>query len=138
MHERRVSPTPLTKSQRAGDASPLVRGFFIFTLICSLLFGSSFAFGSDVQSSEYLRAKIVAFVLRQDLNNLHFSHKKIDDALSKEAFSQYLKQLDAQKLLLLKEDVGKLSVYSSKIDDEINRGTFELPVRATDILARRA
>lgn len=122
---------------RAGRNSVLFRGVVLLAIIFSLCVGS-FAYGSEAQSPDYLRAKVLAFVLRQDLSNLHFSHKKIDDTFSKEAFSQYLKQLDGQKLLLLKEDVEKLSVYSTMIDDEIKSGTFDLPLLAADILARKA
>lgn len=123
---------------RAGGYSKLFRGVVLLAVIFSLYSAVSFAYPSEAQSPEYLRARVLAFVLRQDLSNLHFSHKKIDDTLSKEAFSQYLKQLDGQKLLLLKEDVEKLSVYSTLIDDEIKSGTFDLPLLAADILARRA
>jgi carboxyl-terminal processing protease len=136
--EKRVPHTPLSKEQRAGNNTLLLRGFLVFALIFSLFAGRTFASASAPQSSEYHRAKVLAFVLRQDLSNLHFSHKKIDDTLSKDAFSQYLKQLDGQKILLLKEDVEKLSFYSTKIGDEINKGTFELPLLVADILAKRA
>ena len=116
----------------------LFRGVVLLAIIFSLCSGGSFVYGDEAQSPDYLRAKVLAFVLRQELSNLHFSHKKIDDTLSKEAFSQYLKQLDGQKLLFLKEDVEKLSVYSAMIDDEVKSGTFDLPLLAADILARRA
>lgn len=127
----------MTKALRAANTSPLLRGFLILVLILSF-FGGTLSYGSEAENHEYLRAKVLAFVLRQDLSNLHFTHKKIDDTLSKEAFSQYLKQLDGQKLLLLKKDVEELSVYSDKIDDEINSGAFELPQLAAAILAKRA
>src|SRR5512139_146250 len=125
-------------TMRAERNGVLFKGVVLLAIILSLCSGGSFAYGNEAQSPDNLRARTLAFVLRQDLSNLHFSHKKIDDALSKEAFSQYLKQLDGQKLLLLKEDVEKLSVYSALIDDEIKSGTFELPLLASDILARRA
>jgi len=87
---------------RAGTKSAVLRVLVLFALVFSLRVNGPLAYGSGTQGPEYQRAKILAFVLRQDLSNLHFSHKKIDDALSNEAFSQYLKQLDSQKLLLLK------------------------------------
>src|SRR5512139_475579 len=124
-------------TMRAERNGVLFKGVVLLAIILSLCSGSSFAFGNEAQSRDNLRARTLAFVLRQDLSNLHFSHKKIDDTLSKEAFSQYLKQLDGRKLLLLKEDVKKLQVYSEAIDDEMNKGSFELLYLASDILAKR-
>ncbi len=86
----------------------------------------------------YQRAKVLGYLLRYDLGNLHFSHKKIDDELSKNAFTLYMKQLDSQKRFFLKEDVKKLAVYTKAIDDEIKSGNYELPDLATSILLRRA
>ncbi len=110
----------------------------LLIVVLSLFFSGNSVWAYEAQGPEYQRAKILASMIRQDLTKLHFSHKKIDDALSREAFSQYLKLLDGRKLLLLAQDVKKLSVYSEMIDDEINNGTFELPLLASDILGRRA
>ncbi len=123
-------------SSRKG--SYLLRRVVVLAVVLSLFVTQNFVYAYEAQGPEYQRAKVLASVIRLDLSNLHFSHKMIDDTLSKEAFSQYLKQLDGRKLLLLKEDVKKLQVYSGKIDDEMNNGTFELPLLANDILARRA
>ncbi len=124
-------------AMKAGRNSKLLGIAVLLTVIFSLCSGS-LVYGYESLSPAYQRAKVLAFVLRQDLSNLHFSHKKIDDTLSKEAFSQYLKLLDGQKLLLLKKDVEKLSEYSTLIDDEIKTGTFDLPLLAGNILAQRA
>ncbi len=118
--------------------SSLLRNLVLLTVVLSLFFAGSSGRAYDAQGPEYQRAKILASMIRQDLTKLHFSHKKIDDALSREAFSQYLKLLDGRKLLLLAKDVKKLSFYSERIDDEIRNGTFELPLLASDILDRRA
>jgi carboxyl-terminal processing protease len=57
--------------------------------------------------------------------------------LSKAAFDLYLKQLDGQKRFLLQEDADKLTVFSTRIDDEINRGKLELAAIGARIMALR-
>ncbi|MEJ2033683.1 MAG: carboxy terminal-processing peptidase, partial [Deltaproteobacteria bacterium] len=64
-------------------------------------------------------------------------HKHFDDQLSKDAFAIYLEGLDFQKKFLLAEDVKRLQTYSTRIDDEINKGNIELPNVASDILRKR-
>lgn len=121
----------------SGKDFSVLKKIILLTAVLSLFFTQHFVGAYEAQGPEYQRARILASVIRLDLSNLHFSHKKIDDALSKEAFSQYLKQLDGRKLLLMKEDVKKLQVYSEAIDDEMNKGSFELLYLASDILAKR-
>ncbi|MEJ2698143.1 MAG: carboxy terminal-processing peptidase [Desulfuromonadales bacterium] len=67
----------------------------------------------------------------------HYSHKPIDDNLSRAAFDLYLKQLDSQKRFLLQGDVEKLQAYSTRIDDELNQGRLELPKVAAVIMDER-
>lgn len=50
----------------------------------------------------------------------HYSPKKIDDAFSKEIFDKFLSTLDAEKNIFLQSDIQNLSVYKTKIDDEIH------------------
>ncbi len=83
------------------------------------------------------RAKLLGYVLRQQLAVNHFSHKSMDDQFSEAAFDLYLKQLDAQKRFLLEEDVALLEKYSDKIDDELNKGEIELPLVGARILRDR-
>lgn len=68
---------------------------------------------------------------------MHFSDKQMDDQLSKDAFSLYIKQLDFQKRFLLQKDVEQLSAFSSHIDDNLKRGTISLPDAGFAILNER-
>jgi carboxyl-terminal processing protease len=76
-------------------------------------------------------------MLQQQLSRKHYSQKPTDDALSHAAFDLYLKQLDFQKRFLLQEDVEKLKVYRSEIDDAIRRGRLELPSSGRTLLNQR-
>src|SRR5574340_1756602 len=117
----------------------LLKRFFVFSFLLSLLLGSGHAQGLD-QSVQYEanKAKILSFMIRERLEKNHFSHKIIDDTVSEAAFGLYLKQLDFQKTILLQEDVEKLRKYSKLIDDEMNSGKLELAFTGPATLSARA
>lgn len=91
----------------------------------------------DADSFDTNRARLLGHMLQQQLSLKHYSQKPTDDALSHAAFDLYLKQLDFQKRFLLQEDVDKLSVFKSEIDDAIRRGRLDLPTTGRDILDQR-
>jgi len=96
--------------------------------------GPSTARDADFQTN---RAKILSYLLREQLARNHYSHKTLDDELSQAAFDLYLKQLDAQKRFLLQDDVRRLRRHADRIDDEMNRGQFELPQLGAELLRKR-
>ena len=71
------------------------------------------------------RTRVLTYVLRQQVSH-HFSGKAIDDALSRNAFQLYLKQLDFQKRYLLDGEVRQLRAYELQIDDEMLSGRIQL------------
>jgi len=83
------------------------------------------------------KAKLLSFILGQQLQKNHFSHKPFDDALSKEAFSLYLKQLDARKQFFLQKDIDELQPFSTKLDDEMRDGQILFPLVAEELLRAR-
>jgi carboxyl-terminal processing protease len=111
----------------------------LFLAVIVLFVGIGKARGfADPGNYEYNRARLLAYILRQDLETFHFSRRTFDRKLSEDAFGLYLKQLDAQKTFLLKEDVEKLRAYSDHIDDEMKSTNVELPDVAALILDKRA
>ena len=117
----------------------LLKHVLIFFLLWSLVLGLILAYGFDVSGNhDYNRARVLGYMLQQYLGSHHYSHKKIDNDLSKAVFNLYLKQIDPQKRFLLKGDVEKLNVFSDKIDDEINSGKIKLHDTASKILSARA
>ncbi|MEJ2695562.1 MAG: carboxy terminal-processing peptidase [Candidatus Sulfobium sp.] len=118
--------------------SLLTRRIFLPALLLTLLSGAA-AYGfQDLGNYEYNRARLLAYLVRRDLEAYHFTHKKIDDKFSEAAFGIYLKDLDGKKRFLLKDDVDKLRAYSDRIDDELNSGSLKLPDVGAAVLARRA
>jgi len=117
----------------------LLKRFFVFSFLFSLLLGAGHAQGLDQPAKyEANRAKLLSFMIRERLETNHFNHKIIDDTVSEAAFGLYLKQLDFQKTVLLQEDVKKLRKYSKLIDDEMNSGNLELALTGSATLSARA
>lgn len=111
----------------------------LLVLVLTLLsVGQSNVFGSHKDSSTYEnRTRLIAREIRQKLPSHHYSHKEIDDNLSRAAFGLYLKQLDFQKRFLLAGDVERIRAYQNSIDDEINLGDIDLPSLAAGIMRER-
>jgi carboxyl-terminal processing protease len=99
----------------------------IIALLSLTLPTSGIALTKGQPDDQAARAKLLSYILRDQLNRHHYSSKAIDDELSKAAFDLYLKQLDSQKRFLLQADVTRLGAFSTRIDDEINSGRIELP-----------
>ena len=110
----------------------------LFALSTSLLTPSD-ASSPTATTENYAanRAKLISYVLRNQLARHHYTHKAIDDELSRTAYSLFLKQLDAQKRFLLQSDIDQLKPYSLQIDNEINLGVIELPTIAARIMDQR-
>jgi carboxyl-terminal processing protease len=83
------------------------------------------------------RNQLIGYMLYKQLPSIHFSDKKVDDALSQAAFDLFLKQLDYQKRFLLRKDVEQLGKYSLLIDDNLKSGNITLPDLGYELLARR-
>ena len=76
-------------------------------------------------------------MLSKQLPALHFSNKKMDDALALAAYDLYLQRIDFQKRFLLKSDVKQLDTFALHIDDNLVRGDIVLPAAGFDMLSER-
>ncbi len=117
----------------------LLKPFLACLLLLSLFSGSGHAQGAH-QPADYeaRRARLLSYLIRSNLEVNHFTHKKIDDSLSEAAFGLYLKQLDFQKRILLKDDVVNLRKYAKLIDDEMKTGELTLPAKGWAVFSQRA
>jgi len=109
----------------------------VLALVLALLLGSFAPTAARDADYEANRAKILSYLVREQLSRSHYSHKTLDDELSIAAFDLYLKQLDAQKRFLLQGDVARLRTYAARIDDEMNRGQVTLPTLGARLLQER-
>jgi carboxyl-terminal processing protease len=121
-------------SMRAARLVPLLLMVLLLPLCLPTAVSLGFHGSGDMGEK---RAVLVGYLIRQELSSHHYNKKGLDDSLSLAAFHLYLKQLDFQKRFLLQEDVDRLSAYSNRIDDEINKGEITLPVICEEVIERR-
>ncbi len=69
---------------------------------------------------------ILMQTIRGGLSQLHYQPVDIDNDFSEKAFDLYLDRLDGGRRWLTKSDVEKLKPFQTKIDDEMDAGTYEL------------
>ncbi len=81
--------------------------------------------------------QLILDILMSSLNNAHYSPQKVDDAFSAKFFDLYVKHLDYGKKFLLQSDIDKMAQYKTKIDDQIEAGTFELFELSNNLIGQR-
>lgn len=55
------------------------------------------------------------------LDELHYEHRKLDDALSAQIFDRYLKDLDGQRLYFLDSDIQSFQPWRNSFDNALKR-----------------
>ena len=121
-------PTRHARRRTRALALPLLAGILLLVLISGL-------FAATDPDFVRHRNRLLASVIRHQVGQ-HYSAKPIDDALSKDAFQLYIKQLDTQKRFLLDDDVRSLRRFEGEIDDEILSGDFVLVRRAEQLFGQ--
>lgn len=105
--------------------------------VCALLALSLFLASPSLlpadEDFDQNRARLLSYVLNKQLQ-YHFSGKPVDDELSLAAFDLYVRQLDSQKRLLLREEIDRLQTYRDKIDDEFLSGRIRLAPAGAQLL----
>ncbi|UTA68254.1 carboxy terminal-processing peptidase [Emticicia sp. 21SJ11W-3] len=82
--------------------------------------GAVFMAAMPLQNDPPTKNEIILRTVGAMLEQGHYSPKRIDDAFSKEIFTEYLKRLDPSKRVLLEKDVSRLRKFETRIDDEIH------------------
>jgi carboxyl-terminal processing protease len=72
------------------------------------------------------RETVLAATVMALLEREHVRKRPFDDALSRDAFTIYLKRLDSGKMFLLKEDAAALEKHADRIDDQLKTGQLDL------------
>jgi len=81
--------------------------------------------------------EVVEDMLLQNLNSSHYNPQVFNDTFSAHVYSLYLKRMDYNKKILLKEDVDKLNKYKYQLDDLIKKNSLEFFNLSLDILTKR-
>ncbi|PLY03380.1 MAG: tail-specific protease [Desulfuromonas sp.] len=109
----------------------------ILLIILMVVFSGPISASTATQEYNPSRAKLLGYMLKESLPRHHYSHKKIDDKLSEDAFELYLKSLDSQKRFLLKPDTVILNPFRRQIDNELKSGNIRFPLVTTQIIKDR-
>lgn len=72
-----------------------------------------------IASDSTSKKEVIADIVGQVLEKLHYSPKKIDDSFSQQAFDKYLASLDGEKKFFFQSDVDYLNKYRNELDEEI-------------------
>lgn len=83
------------------------------------------------------REKLLSEAVLHLIQEQHLLHPRIDDAISREAFTSYLEKLDGEKMFLLRADRDALTKYADQIDDQLNAGSLVLAHEGARIFIER-
>ncbi len=82
------------------------------------------------------KEKTILNALLTVMNHIHFEPRTLDDKFSKEAFDDYLTQMDGSKRFLFQSEVDQLKQYQLQIDDQLNENSLEFFDKSSTILLR--
>lgn len=94
--------------------------------------------GTIVNKQSFSRDWVLGSLLKQSLEAMHFSKKKLSDEVSIKAFKVLIEKLDFTKQFLLQKDIKSLKKYEKLLDDELTYGNFESVIEGEKILKARA
>jgi carboxyl-terminal processing protease len=83
------------------------------------------------------REQNLAGAVGELLQERHLRHKKIDDEVSRASFTEYLDNLDPQKMYLLASDAASLQPHADRIDDELAAGRLDLAHEGDALYVKR-
>lgn len=92
----------------------------------------SFYLKSSKTEEDVLTQSIFQSVLR-----FHFNDYQLNDSFSKDAFKEYINNLDAGKRFFLKSDFKELSQYQFDLDNQIKRADDEFFLKSVEIYSKR-
>lgn len=99
-------------------------------VILMVLAGSFLAFntmgtGTGKKKNPPSRYEQILKLVGEMLSQAHFSPQQINDEFSQKIFKKFLKELDAEKNILLASDITSLKKYENSIDEEIKGAPVE-------------
>lgn len=80
---------------------------------------------------------IIAKVVQNRMEYLHYDHKKFDDDMSKLLVEEYFKALDPQKCYFYQSDIDSFAVYNTELDDQIFNGNVDFAFDVFDLFQKR-
>ncbi len=89
-----------------------MRTIFFFLLAC-------FGQGNGLIAQALQQSVQDAYLISRMVEKFHVQPRPLDQALSASIYADILQDLDEERIFFTKEDIGKLSVYRDKLDDEV-------------------
>ena len=83
------------------------------------------------------KGEILLRLMMRGMEYYHYQPQAVDDAFSEKVFTEYLERIDFSKRFFTQRDVENLAKYRYLIDDELEKGTFELFELSIGILDTR-
>jgi carboxyl-terminal processing protease len=83
------------------------------------------------------RDPLIAQLVCEFLKHGHLSRPDIDGEISKRLFNRFLKDVDPNKLYLLKSDIDEFKKQESKLSDQLVEGDLAFPYLVYDRLLKR-
>jgi len=93
---------------------PVVIGLFVLALFLTLS-----SLGSTKKTLPPGKYEDVLHRVAKMLESDHYQPQPIDDAFSRKIFDKYLRELDPDKVYLLRSDIESLNRYATQIDNEL-------------------
>ncbi len=90
-----------------------------------------------IYSNQNAKDEAIDQILMQNLKNLHYSPKEINDDFSEKVFKLYLERLDYNKKFLIQSDVNELKKFEHSIDEDVNTGRFAFFDKSFEIINKR-
>ncbi|NUM31696.1 MAG: carboxy terminal-processing peptidase [Bacteroidetes bacterium] len=108
-----------------------IRNFLLIIVPVSLIFT-----GFYIKNQDSVKSSLLPSIL-QNLEMYHYNPPKIDDDFSKKVFDEFITVLDANKRFFTQEDIEKISIYKTKIDDFAKNGDYEFYDKTMEIYENR-
>ncbi|MEL6720598.1 MAG: S41 family peptidase, partial [Bacteroidota bacterium] len=102
-----------------------------FSVVVAAVLGA-LAFLPQVDSAE--KEALLMNTILGVSDNYHFNPQDIDDEFSKKLYNLYLERIDRGHRWLTKEDIKKLEVYKTELDDEALSGNFDFLTLSIELL----
>mgnify|MGYP001285313656 CR=1 FL=1 len=113
------------------------RSLVLLLLIAVGLSSAAYLGANDSEQIDTGRAKLLSYILRQQLSNNHYQPRQLNGELAHDIFALYLEQIDPQKRFLLQEDVERLELLSTTLSKDFQDGHLKLPETARTLLHKR-
>ena len=112
----------------------------VWPIVLVMIFAGSFwAFQSQGEDGKLktTQQQRILTTLGSILEQNHYNPKEINDNFSKDVFKLFLKEIDAEKNILLQSDVNDLKKLDTHIDDELHGAPLEVLPAVNKIFAKR-